>query len=48
MFEMPINRIMRKLFDNPQFEKTIFKFISDDYIENEIIDKNKELLDKVI
>ena len=48
MFEMPINRIMRKLFDNPQFEKTIFKFISDDYIENELINKNKELLDNVI
>lgn len=48
LFEMPINRIMRKLFNNPQFEKTIFKFISDDYIETEITDENKELIDNVI
>jgi len=38
LFEIPLNNIMRKLFENQKFEKTIFKLINDDYMETNIID----------
>ncbi len=48
MFEIPINKIMKKLFDNPQFEKTIFKFINDDYNEKVIDNQNIKTINNAI
>ena len=31
LFEISINKIMRKIFENKKFENTIFKLINDDY-----------------
>jgi len=35
LFEMPINKIMRKLFENQEFENMILKFINDDHIKKQ-------------
>ena len=35
LFEMPINKIMRKLFEKQEFENMILKFINDDHIKKQ-------------
>ena len=35
LFEIPINKIMRKLFENQEFEDLILKFINDDHIRSQ-------------
>ena len=37
LFEISLNEIMKKLFENPIFENTIFMLVSKNYIGNELI-----------
>ena len=39
LFEIFLNKIIKKLFENPIFENTIFMLVSKNYIGNELINK---------